>query len=78
MMVASIDTRSGRTTLFGLPRNIGYAQFPVGSPMYEEFPEGFHDRSDPISGDYLLNAVYAYGHQHPGPGPARHRPPTRV
>ena len=30
MMVASIDTRSGRTTLFGLPRNIGYAQFPLG------------------------------------------------
>ena len=59
MMVASIDTRSGRTTLFGLPRNIGYAQFPVGSPMYEEFPEGFHNRSDPTSGDYLLNAVYA-------------------
>ena len=65
MMVASIDTRSGRTTLFGLPRNIGYAQFPVGSPMYEQFPDGFHDRSDPTSGDYLLNAVYAYGHQHP-------------
>ena len=59
MMVASIDTRSGRTTLFGLPRNIGYAQFPVGSPMYEEFPEGFHNRADPTSGDYLLNAVYA-------------------
>jgi LCP family protein required for cell wall assembly len=73
MMVASIDTRSGRTTLFGLPRNIGYAQFPVGSPMYEEFPEGFHDRADPTSGDYLLNAVYAWGHQHPDLAP---RTPT--
>ncbi|MEK6438475.1 hypothetical protein [Pseudonocardia sp. T1-2H] len=28
MMVASIDTRSGRTTLFGLPRNIQRAEFP--------------------------------------------------
>jgi polyisoprenyl-teichoic acid--peptidoglycan teichoic acid transferase len=73
MMVASIDTRSGRTTLFGLPRNIGYAQFPVGSPMYEEFPEGFHNRADPTSGDYLLNAVYAWGHQHPELAP---RTPT--
>ncbi len=70
MMVASIDTRSGRTTLFGLPRNIGYAQFPVGSPMQREFPKGFHDRADPLSGDYLLNAVYAYGHQHPALAPA--------
>ena len=65
MMVASMDTRTGRTTLFGLPRNIGYAQFPVGSPMHDEFPGGFHDRADPLSGDYLLNAVYAYGHQYP-------------
>ena len=73
MMVASIDTRSGRTTLFGLPRNIGYAQFPIGSPMYEEFPEGFHNRADPTSGDYLLNAVYAWGHQHPDLAP---RTPT--
>ena len=71
MMVASIDTRTGRTTLFGLPRNIGYAQFPAGSPMYREFPEGFHNRADPTSGDYLLNAVFAYGHQHPQLAPAR-------
>jgi LCP family protein required for cell wall assembly len=74
MMVASIDTRSGRSTLFGLPRNIAYAQFPPDSPMGEEFPDGFHDDSDPTSGDYLLNAVYAYGLQFPElapPGPTR-------
>jgi LCP family protein required for cell wall assembly len=69
MMVASVDTRSGRTTLFGLPRNIGYAQFPPGSPMAKQFPSGFHDRSAPTSGDYLLNAVYAYGHQFPALAP---------
>ncbi|MGD9525727.1 LCP family protein [Pseudonocardia sp.] len=72
MMVASIDTRTGRTTLFGLPRNIGFARFPPGSPMAERFPNGFHDRSQPLSGDYLLNAVYAYGHAFPQvapPGP---------
>jgi LCP family protein required for cell wall assembly len=69
MMVASIDTHTGRTTLFALPRNIGYAQFPAGSPMYREFPDGFHDRADPLSGDYLLNAVYAYGHQFPDLAP---------
>jgi LCP family protein required for cell wall assembly len=69
MMVASIDTRTGRTTLFALPRNIGYAQFPTGSPMHRQFPEGFHNRADPSSGDYLLNAVYAYGHQHPDLAP---------
>ncbi len=69
MMVASLDTRTGRTTLFGLPRNIGYAQFPPGSPMAKDFPDGFHDRSDPESGNYLLNAVYAYGREHPDLAP---------
>lgn len=69
MMVASIDTRSGRTTLFGLPRSLGYVQFPPGSPMAEKFPDGFHDRSNPQSGDYLLNAVYAWGRDHPTDAP---------
>jgi LCP family protein required for cell wall assembly len=70
MMVASLDTRSGRTILFGLPRNIQRAQFPPGSPMARRFPEGFHDPTDPLSGDYLLNGVYAYAHNFPDVAPA--------
>ncbi|MDN5859661.1 MAG: LCP family protein [Pseudonocardia sp.] len=69
MMVASIDTHSGKTILFGLPRNLGSVQFPPGSPMAEKFPNGFHDRSDPLSGNYLLNAVYAWGRDHPADAP---------
>jgi LCP family protein required for cell wall assembly len=37
--------------------------------MAEEFPNGFHDSADPTSGDYLLNAVYAYGHTYPEVAP---------
>jgi LCP family protein required for cell wall assembly len=70
MMVASVDTHTGRTILFGLPRNIQRAQFPTGSPMARKFPNGFHDNADPLSGDYLLNAVYAYGHEYPDVAPA--------
>ncbi|TCK25988.1 LCP family protein [Pseudonocardia endophytica] len=70
MMLASIDTQTGRTTLFSLPRNIQRAQFPPGSPMAEKFPDGFHDPSQPLSGDYLLNAVYAYGETNPQEAPA--------
>ena len=70
MMVANIDTKTGRTVLFALPRNIMYAQFPPDSPMGEEFPDGFHSQSDPLSGDYLLNAVYAWGLTHPKLAPA--------
>jgi LCP family protein required for cell wall assembly len=74
MMVASIDTKSGRTILFGLPRNIQRAQFPPGSAMAKRFPQGFHNPADPLSGDYLLNAVYGYAHTHPEVAPAG---PTR-
>ncbi|BBG00313.1 MULTISPECIES: LCP family protein [Pseudonocardia] len=73
MMLASIDTRSGRTTLFSLPRNIQRAEFPPGSPAAEEFPNGFNDPSG-SAGDYLLNGVYAYGEQHPQIAP---QGPTR-
>jgi polyisoprenyl-teichoic acid--peptidoglycan teichoic acid transferase len=69
MMVANIDTKTGRTVLFSLPRNIQRAQFPPESEMGEEFPDGFHDTSDPLSGDYLLNAVYAWGITHPDDAP---------
>ncbi|WP_316688999.1 LCP family protein [Pseudonocardia sp. H11422] len=70
MMVASIDTRSAKTILFSLPRNIQRAQFPPDSAMAEEFPDGFHDPSDPLSGNYLLNAVYAYAHDFPAVAPS--------
>ena len=69
MMMASIDTATARTTLFALPRNIGYAQFPPGTPMAEQFPKGFHDPADPLSGNYLLNAIYAWGLDHPQMAP---------
>jgi LCP family protein required for cell wall assembly len=70
MMVASVDTHTGRTILFGLPRNLQRVPFPQGSPMAREFPQGFHNPSDPLSGDYLLNAVYAYAHSYPQVAPA--------
>jgi LCP family protein required for cell wall assembly len=70
MMVASLDTRTGRTILFGLPRNIQRAQFPPGSPMAKRFPRGFHNDDDPLSGDYLLNGVYGYAHNFPEVAPA--------
>ncbi len=73
LVVTNIDTRTGRTVLFGLPRNLGYAQFPPDSAIAEEFPDGFHDPSNPSSTDYLLNAVYTYGNDHPDltpPGPS--------
>lgn len=42
MMVASIDARTGRTVLIGLPRNMSNFPFREGSVMDEQFPDGFN------------------------------------
>ncbi len=40
--VASIDAETGRTILFGLPRNMQNFPFAEGSVMAEQFPDGFN------------------------------------
>ncbi|HSE09842.1 MAG TPA: LCP family protein [Nocardioidaceae bacterium] len=39
--VASIDEGTGRTILFGLPRNMQDFPFPEGSVMHEQYPDGY-------------------------------------
>ena len=41
LTVASIDKDTGRTILFGLPRNMLNFPFPAGSIMAEQFPNGY-------------------------------------
>jgi LCP family protein required for cell wall assembly len=54
--LASIDVSSGRTVLFSLPRNLQYAQFPPGTAMEAQFPNGFPD---------FFFGIYTYGTEHP-------------
>ncbi|HEY0508246.1 MAG TPA: LytR family transcriptional regulator, partial [Blastococcus sp.] len=58
VIVASIDTESGDTTLFSLPRNLEDLPFPADSPLAEVYPDGFDAGSESES---LLNAVYRNG-----------------
>ena len=58
VIVASIDTATGDTTLLSLPRNLEDLPFPAGSPLAELYPEGFDAGSESES---LLNAVYRNG-----------------
>ena len=57
MILLSMDTHTGRTVSFSLPRNMADAQFPEGSPLRMLYPNGFSD-GDPADGNYMLNAVY--------------------
>jgi LCP family protein required for cell wall assembly len=64
VIVASIDTHTGDTTLFSLPRNLENLPFPPNSPMAQYYPNGFEARSE---SEGLLNAVYRNGPAaHPG------------
>lgn len=54
MTVASINTHTGDTVMFSLPRNMLKA--PMPKRLQDKFPYGFSD---------LLNAVYRYGADHP-------------
>jgi polyisoprenyl-teichoic acid--peptidoglycan teichoic acid transferase len=41
LTVASIDEETGKTILFGLPRNMTDFPFPEGTPLAEAFPDGY-------------------------------------
>ena len=64
--VASIDTQSGRTVLFSLPRNMEDVPFPTSSPLHQVFPKGYGCADHSC----MLNAVYTYamGHKNLYPG----------
>ena len=53
MMVASIDTETGNTVLFGLPRNLERVPIPDSNPLAAKWPNGY-DCGD----ECLLNGVW--------------------
>jgi LCP family protein required for cell wall assembly len=65
VIVASIDTRTGETTTFSLPRNLEDLPFPADSPLHKLYPHGFKaGAAGSASGseeESLLNAVYRNG-----------------
>lgn len=56
IMLASIDTVTGDTTLIQIPRNVRRTPFPAGSTMAQEFPRGF--RGDGDEGDWYVNSIW--------------------
>ncbi|MGI8433931.1 MAG: LCP family protein [Nocardioidaceae bacterium] len=56
VMVATINTSTGRTVLFGLPRNLEKVPFAARSPLAKLYPDGFTGPGDPL--EYMLNAIY--------------------
>lgn len=57
LMVASIDTTTGDTSLFQIPRNMARMPFPEGSPLAAAYPNGFYG-GNADDAEYFANAVY--------------------
>ena len=51
MILVSIHEASGRTALVSIPRNLTRLQFPPGTPLAQQFPNGFDD---------LANAIFTH------------------
>ncbi|MFT4108355.1 LCP family protein [Propionicimonas sp.] len=60
VIVVSIDTRTGATTMFSLPRQTARMPFPHGSKLAGYFPHGWYDGANPVNPDYWLNAMYRF------------------
>jgi anionic cell wall polymer biosynthesis LytR-Cps2A-Psr (LCP) family protein len=61
MTIASVDTRTGDTVMFSLPRNLEDA--PMPGPRRGQFPRGYQGRGPGDPG--LLNEVWQYAEEHP-------------
>ena len=58
--VASVDAKTGRTVLFGLPRNLQKVRFPDSSPLNELYPDGFVCEDNGC----MLNGIWTLGEEH--------------
>jgi LCP family protein required for cell wall assembly len=68
MIVASIDTKTGDTVLFSLPRNLQRVRFPRGTPAAAAYPNGFYctNPANGVNTDCLLNGIWTFAENHAG------------
>ena len=65
VILVSMNTATGRTAMFSLPRNMMGAEFPQHSPLHELYPDGYSGSQDDAF--YMLNAIYGQvPANHPG------------
>jgi polyisoprenyl-teichoic acid--peptidoglycan teichoic acid transferase len=57
VILASIDTKTGDTALFSLPRTTARMPFPSRSPLHKRYPYGFTNGNG-NDAEYFLNAMY--------------------
>lgn len=65
LILASINTRTGDTVLFSLPRNLQKVPFPPGSRQAADNVGGYYECQDAAGvPQCLLNAMWTFGEEH--------------
>ncbi len=63
LILASIDTKTGDTVLFSLPRNLQKVPFPPGTRQAVRYPQGFECSDAAGVPQCLLNAIWTFGEE---------------
>jgi LCP family protein required for cell wall assembly len=69
VIVASIDTKTGDTSLISMPRQLTFMPFPKDSPLHKFYPNGFGEEGLSLEGrlEWMLTAMYQnIPEAHPG------------
>ena len=70
IIVASIDTQTGDTVLFSLPRNLEGVPFPEGTPAAEAWPNGFQCEDHAC----MINGIWSWAEANPQMFPNAEQP----
>jgi LCP family protein required for cell wall assembly len=62
IMLASVNTKTGDSTLISFPRNLQAVPFPAGSPGAKAWPKGYRCAHDAC----LLNSIWFWAESDPG------------
>ena len=58
MSVVSIDAKTGKADIIGLPRDLNIVPFPDGSPLHEAYPNGYGYNNTCDVDVCMLNSIY--------------------
>ncbi len=58
MMVVSVNTRTGDSTLISIPRNFQHVPFPKSNPLHKIYPHGFYCPQRGVANACMMDAVW--------------------
>lgn len=64
IMVVSVDTKTGDSTLISIPRNLQKAPFPADNPLHALFPNGYNCPERGRGAECMVNGIWVEANSH--------------